>query len=175
MLRTKNVVSVACVASLLLFIVGCYETQYPLGSQDKAVVDPAYVGDYVVADSDKKSETVIIRNIDNHLYYVEWLAEGDKTLRMIGYTADVDGVTFANLRGLTEDGSIDNKFLIMRVSLSDDHSKLTLRNLKEDFFKDKKIDSSDALQKLIAANLQNDQIYDGEAAVATRIPPTTKP
>src|SRR5271169_1943936 len=45
MLRMKNIVAVACVASFLLFIVGCYETQYPPGSQDKAVVDPAYVGD----------------------------------------------------------------------------------------------------------------------------------
>jgi hypothetical protein len=172
-MRFKNIMAITCVASSLLFFTGCYETQYPLGSPDKATVDPGYVGDFVLADKDQKSETIIIRNIDNHLYYVEWLKEDDKPLRMVGYTTDVNGVTFANLRGLTEDGSIDNKFMIMRVSLSDDHSKLSVRNLKDDFFKDKNIDSSETQEKVIAANLENTQMYDGDTAVATRIPPAT--
>jgi hypothetical protein len=176
-MRLRNLVAVACMASALLFAVGCYETKYPLGSQDKAIVDPAYVGDFVLPDNDKKSETIIIRNIDNRLYYVEWLSEDDKPLRMVGYTADVNGVTFANLRKLTDDGSIDDDFLIIRLSISDDHSKLSLRNLKAEFFtrKDKKIDSSEAQEKVIADNLENSQMYDGDTMVATRVPPATQP
>ena len=167
--QIRTIAAVSCVALALFFVAGCYTTEFPLGSADKATVDPAYVGDFVIT-SDKKSETIIIRNIDNHLYYVEWLTEDDKPLRMVGYTADVNGVTFANLRGLTEDGTIDTKYMVLRVSISDDHSKLSIRNLKDDFFKDKKIDSSDALQKVIAGNLDNSEMYDGDTFVGTRIP-----
>ncbi|MGD0769962.1 MAG: hypothetical protein ABSB42_17390 [Tepidisphaeraceae bacterium] len=197
MLRFRTLAALACVVPALLFALGCYETEYPLGSADKAAVDPAYVGDFAMADEtasvsfdsqngisstktttdESQSTTIIIRNIDNHLYYVEWgktkNAKPDRS-RMVGYTSDVNGVTFANLRELTDDGSIDKKFLVMRISLSADHAKLSLRNLKEDFFKDKNVNSSDALQTLIAANLENDQMYDGEAVVATRVVPATQ-
>jgi hypothetical protein len=174
MLRLRNILALGCVASLLLFAVGCYETKFPLGSQEKATVDPGYVGDFVIDSNDKKTETIIIRNIDNHLYYVEYLGD-DKPLRMVGYTTDINGTTFANLRGLTDDGTIDDSYLLVRVGISDDHSKLTLRNLKEDFFKDKNIASSDQLEKLISENLQNSQMYDGDAATATRVLPPKKP
>ncbi|MGA2440983.1 MAG: hypothetical protein ABSH08_08495 [Tepidisphaeraceae bacterium] len=174
MLRFRTLAALACVVPALLFALGCYETEYPLGSADKATVDPAYVGDFTMTDNNG-SESIIIRNIDNHLYYVEYIDKDNKPDRMVGYTSDVNGVTFANLRGLTDDGSIDKKFLVMRISLSADHAKLSLRNLKDDFFKDKNVNSSDALQTLIAANLENDQMYDAEAVVATRVVPATQP
>jgi hypothetical protein len=171
MLRFRTLAAVALIVPALLYAVGCYSTEYPLGSADKATVDPAYVGDYLVPknkDNDKPL-TIIIRNIDNHLCYVEWRSGEDKPERTVGYSADVNGVTFANLRELTDDGSIDKDFLVIRVSLSSDHAKLTLRNLKEDFFKGKNINSSDTLEAVIAANLDNDQMYDGPSFVATRI------
>jgi hypothetical protein len=155
-------------AGVLLFLgMGCYETQYPLGSADKAVVNTAYVGDFVMTENNK-TETIIIRNIDDQTYYVEYDSE-DKPDRMIGYTSDVNGVTFANLRTLTDDGSIDTHYLIMRVAISPDRGKFTLRNLKDDFFKTRQINSSDDLQKIIAANLDNEQMYDGPAVEATRV------
>src|ERR1700724_2367963 len=105
--RIRTLVATICVLPLLVIGLGCYETQYPLGSADKSTVDPAYVGDYATTDGNKTS-TVVIRNIDNHLYYVEWIDGNDnKPDRMVGYTAQVNGVTFANLRGLTDDGSVD--------------------------------------------------------------------
>jgi len=176
MLRFRNLLAVVCVLPLVVIGLGCYETQYPLGSADKATVDQNYIGDYVFTDGDKTS-TIVIRNIDDHLYYVEWVGGDEKgPNRMVGYTADINGVAFANLRGLTDDGTIDNKFLVMRISLSADHAKLTLRNLKDDFFKDKSINSSESLAKIIAANLENEQMYDGEPVVTTRVtPPSTGP
>ena len=176
MLRFRTLAAVALIAPALLFAVGCYETQYPLGSPDKATVDPAYVGDYLVPkdkDNDKPL-SIVVRNIDDHLCYVEWRSGEDQPDRRVGYSADVNGVTFANLRDLTDDGSIEKKFLVMRVSLSADHTKLSFRNLKEEFFKDKNINSSDALEAVIAANLENDQMYDGPPVVATRVVPATQ-
>jgi hypothetical protein len=167
MRRLRTLVAVLLIGSALLFVMGCYETQYPLGSADKAVVNVAYVGDFVMTE-DNKTETIIIRNIDDHTYYVEYDSD-DKPDRMIGYTADVNGVTFANLRGLTDDGSIDNHYLIMRIAISADRGKLTLRNLKDDFFKGKQINSSDDLQKIIAANMDNERMYDGPAVEGMRV------
>jgi hypothetical protein len=163
---------------VLLFALGCYQTEYPLGSADKAVVDPGYVGDFTSNGNESKPETIVIRNIDDRQYYVEYIPgnDKDKILRMVGFTADVNGVTFANLRGLTDDGSIDKSYMIFRIEISPDHSKLTLRSLKDDFFKDKKIDSTDAQQKLIAENLNNPQMYDGPPSDWMRVapPPTNK-
>jgi hypothetical protein len=177
MSRLRTLATVACVLPFLAFVVGCYETQYPLGSADKAVVDPGYVGDFTSADDQGKSETIMIRNIDDRQYYVEYIPadDKDKILRMVGYTADVNGATFANLRGLTDDGSIDKSYMIFRIELSPDHSKLTLRSLKDDFFKDKKIDSTDAQTKVIADNLNEDAMYDGPPSTWTRVPaPSTQ-
>jgi len=175
MSRIRTLGAIACVLPLLMLGLGCYETQFPLGSADKATVDPVYVGDFVAVDGNK-STTITIRNIDNRLYYVEWFDSSDnKPTRMVGYTATVNGVAFANLRGLTDDGSIDDKYLVMRIALSPDRAKLTLRNLKEEFFKDKNVGSSAALEKVIGANVENEKMYDGDTVVGTRVmpPPTT--
>lgn len=171
MLRIRTLIAGVCVLPLVVLGLGCYETQYPLGSADQASVQAGYIGDFVFVDGNK-TNTIVIRNIDNHLYYVEWISSEEKGPdRMVGYTADVNGVTFANLRGLTDDGSIDNKYFIERISLSADHSKLTIRDLKDDFFKNKTVDSPESLAKFIAANLDNDQMYDGKAIEATRVTP----
>jgi hypothetical protein len=173
MTRLRTILTVACVIPLMFVGMGCYETKYPLGSESGAVVDPAYVGDFTFMDRGK-TVSICVRNIDDHLYYAEW-AEPDKDpLRMVGYMVDVNGATFVNLRELKDDGSIDKSYILMRVSISDDRSKLTIRNLKDDFFKG--VDSADALQKLIAGNLDNNQMYDSDAVVAMRVtPPSSQP
>jgi hypothetical protein len=150
---------------------GCYETEYPLGSSDKSTVDRAWVGNFTMTDGDKVY-SLIIRNLDGRQYYVEWVQTNQKDKgpdRMVGYTADVNGVSFANLRELTDDGSVPTKYLVMRVSISPDGSKLTLRNLNDKFFNDKSIDSQAALSKVIQSNLDNNEMYDGDAVVAMRV------
>jgi hypothetical protein len=172
--RHRTLFALALVAAGLLFFAGCYSTQYPLGSPDKAAIDPAYVGDFAVTENNQ-NETIVIRNLDDHAYYVEYDEPGKAPLRMVGYTADVSGVTFANLRSLTDDGSIDSNYLLMRIAISPDRGKLSMRNLKDDFFKGKTINSSDDLQKIIAANLDNDLMYDGPATNAMRVTPPANP
>jgi hypothetical protein len=171
---------IASLVALVLFLtlgLGCYETKTPLGSAANATVNRTYVGDFTALDKNN-TVSIIIRNLDDKQYYVENSETGDSgkaPTRMVGYTTDVNGVTFANLRGLSDDGVNDDKFLIMRVSLSPDRAKLSLRNLKEEFFRGKDVSSSDALEKVIEANLDNEQMYDGQAEVFTRAAPTTQP
>jgi len=178
-MSSRRISSTAGGLLLLLALVGglgCYETEYPLGSADKSTVDRAFVGNFTMTDADKVY-SIVIRNLDGHQYYVELAQTNQKDNgpdRRVGYTADVNGVTFANLRQLTDDGSISNKYLVMRVSISADGSKLTLRNLNDKFFSDKNIDSQAALTQLIQANLENNGMYDGDAVVAARVQPTPK-
>jgi hypothetical protein len=160
--------SVGAVVAILLFAAGCYSTKHPL-PPDQAGVNPDYVGDFTMTDNGK-TDSIIIRNLDGKQYYVEFKSGTDSPTRYVGYTADIKDATFANLRQITDDGKIPHDYLIMRVSLSDDRTELTLRNLKDDFFKDKTVDSSDALRKLLEANLETSDMYDGDAVVATRVP-----
>jgi hypothetical protein len=153
----------------------------------KSSVDRTFVGDFTMNTGEvtiddngvvhekeipDKAFSLVIRNLDGHQYYVE-LAKSDQKdeapLRMVGYTADVNGVTFANLRELTDDGVISNKHWIMRISISPDGSKLTIRDLNDKFFADKNIDSQAALKNVIQANLETNQMYAGKSAIATRV------
>jgi len=156
----------------LLFLPGCYSSKFVLGSADSSKVDRAFVGDFVIA-GDKGDERLTIRNIDDHQYFVG-CSDGKETERMIGYFADVRGQHFAELRNITDDGSIPDDYLLVKVSLSADHQQLTFWNLNDDFMKSKSIDSSFKLKVMIEANLDNPKMYDA-ATVATRKAATTQP
>src|SRR4051794_9198947 len=112
-------------AALVPLLVGCFETKYSLAPSDSATVNLAYVGDFDVVDRDNpgadRKTHISIRNLDGKHYFVEWTEpdKADKPTRMIGFTADVKGVTFAHLRNLTDDGSIPDTHLLMRVELKE--------------------------------------------------------
>src|SRR5438067_13686020 len=132
----RSIFSVTLLATLLV-LAGCYVSKYTIGSKDAAVVDRKYVGDWEFADPDKPAKApmrVVIRNVDDKQYYVEWSNEEGGPGRTIGFVTDIKGVSFAQLRPLSDDGSIDNEYLITRVSLGSD-GKLTLRQLNDGFFK----------------------------------------
>jgi hypothetical protein len=162
----KRTTFFAAIALLAALVVGCYTSKYTVGSADAARVDKAYVGDWEMKDGDKTT-LIVIRNLDDKRYYVEMKGSPDeKTTRYVGFIGAVNDVQFANLRELTDDGTIPDEHLIMRVALKD--GKLTLRNLKQDFFKDKTIDSQDKLVALLEKNLDNEAMYDQDSIVATR-------
>ena len=162
-----------CVMFLgLLSSIGCYESEYTIGTVQTAVVDRGYVGDFTFT-MENKPASLVIRNFDDKQYYVEW-GDGQGRDRCAGFTGEIKGVTFANLRGMRGDRAFEEKYLIMRVSLSDDLSTLTIRNLNEDFFKVRNIGSSAALRAVIESNLDNDAMYDKDIVVAKRVA-TTRP
>ena len=161
--------------ALLLALSGCFETAYSLGPREQAAVDPAYCGDWVVKDRDNPTESsnvrIVIRNLDGRQYYVEWIEAGkdgepDKSQRMLGFTADVKGTTFAHLRDLPADGSIPDKHLVMRVGVRD--GTLTLRNLSKEFFEGRAIASDADLRRIVEENLDNEAMYDEGVVTATR-------
>jgi hypothetical protein len=166
----------AAVPLLALFLLtGCFETPYSLGPADAAVIDPAYCGDWNVQNpanpASPPNVRMFIRNIDGKRYFVQWTEsakdnEPEKTLRMTAFTADVNGVTFAHLRDLPEDGSIPEKHLVMRVSVKD--GVLTLRHLNEKFFAEQDLQSDADLRRIVEQNLDNEAMYTEGAVTALR-------
>jgi len=150
----------------MLTISGCLETKYTIGDKEHAAVDRGYVGDWMPAGNDRSR--VAIRNLDDHQYYVENDEPDHKPLRMVGFVTQVKGASFAQLRELTEDGSVPDKYLVLRVERKDD--KLTLRQLNDKFFVSQSITSSADLRRVIEENLENNEMYEGDPAVLTRQP-----
>ncbi len=160
------------IASLAVFIVlasiaGCYVSKVPLGNVDDAKVDLAYIGNWRFTGDDGTQTTLVLRNIDDKRYWVEW-QDPTKTNRFVGFITDVAGAHFAQLRPLTDDGSRQEEYTIVRVSK--ENGKLIIRELDENFFKDKSVGTTEELRKLVEANVDNDKMYEQKQLVGTSAP-----
>lgn len=143
--------------------IGCYTSPFSLGPESQANFDQSFVGDWQVEGGDQsKPEKLIIRNLDFKHYYVELNQPGEKPMRMSGFITKVKNVPFANLRELTTDGTIPDAYIITRIELLD--GKISVRHLDDKFFKDKKIESSNDLRKLVGDNLENPAMYDKDSS-----------
>jgi hypothetical protein len=155
----------------LLIVSGCLVTQYTLIDPATGKVDKKFVGDWnsPALDAAGREAGLVIRNIDDKSYYVEWKTK-DTTggiVRAVGQITEIKGVSFAQLRGFETDGSIPNEWMISRLQLSGD--TLTIRQLQESFFTDKAIDSSAKLKATIESNLENPAMYSSDETItATR-------
>lgn len=170
---TRSFMRNTMLASLLfglVLIAGCLTTKYSIVSPEKAVVNKALVGNWNAAEFDAtgREAGLVVRNVDGKMYYAEWKLKGDSSLvRGVGHSAEIKGATFVQLRGLEEDGSIEDTWAIMRLDLSG--NTLKIRQLKEDFFKTQKLDSNEQLQKILADNVNNDAMYAADEVItATR-------
>lgn len=144
---------------LLLGCGGCYVTAYSLESDAKASISTAYVGKFAGHSGDS-DYTMTVRNADNKHYLVKWTRyDGDKStiLALAGYMVTVKGATFAQLRALDEKGTIAERHLLLRTSISEDKRTITLQHLNESFFE--KVDSDAALRALIEQNLDKSSMY----------------
>ena len=162
----------------LFLITGCFETPLSLGSEPDAKVDTALCGDWEVASTDspdKPKAKMFVRNLDGNHYLVEWInppeengkGEKEEMLRMRVWVGKVNNVSFAHARNLPHDGSIAEKHLVIRMAFEKD--QITLRNLNENFFKDKSLASDADFRKLVEENLENAEMYDHDELVATRV------
>jgi hypothetical protein len=166
----RRVLLVAVLFFVCVCFAGCFSSKFTLGKAEDAKVDIGYVGNWEMSQDGHKV-TLVIRNLDNHWYYVEYLDEKDADkgpARYTGFVTPVGGVQFAQLRALNADGTIAEDYGIVRVGMKE--GALTFQHLKEDFFKDKTINSSDDLRKIVEANVENKSMYDDDVAKLTRTP-----
>src|ERR1043165_3602977 len=159
-------------ATFSLMFAGCWGSKYTLIAPEQAKVDRAFLGNWDAINSKGESSSLIIRNIDDKMFYVE-TKEGAKQYpegisRYIGFLAPVKGAMFAHLRQLQEDGNVQEDCLVMRLELKGD--KLVIRQLKEDYMKEKNITSAEQLRTVIEQNIDDGAMYDkDEVVTATRL------
>jgi hypothetical protein len=171
MIRSKPLhIAFAALLAGLLVVSGCLVTQYTLIDPGSGKVDARFVGNWNSPsfDSTGRGAGLVIRNLDNSSYYVEWRSkDSEAVIRAVGQIAEIKGASFAQLRGLEDDGSISKDWMISRLELNGD--TLTIRQLNDKFFADKQIDSSAKLRGTIESNLENAAMYNAEeTVVATR-------
>jgi len=171
--RYSRLLFTFCFAALLLTFAGCWGSKYTLINPDQARVDRAYLGNWSAVNSKGESSSLIIRNIDDKHFYVE-TKEGAKQYpegisRYIGFLAPVKGATFAHLKNIHDSGDVQEEWMLMRLELNGD--KLIIRQLKEDYMKEKNIASAEQLRKVIEQSLEDGGMYDKEEVLtATRLP-----
>jgi hypothetical protein len=161
-----------CLVGLLLVLCGCWGSKFTLINSNQAKIDRAYLGNWSVVNSKGEASSLIIRNIDDKMLYVE-AKEGAKQYpegisRYVGFLAPVKGATFAHVKQLQDDGNLQEEWLLMRLEL--DGEKLVIRQLKEQYMKEKNIASAEELRKAIEQNLEDGSMYDKEEVLtATRL------
>ena len=153
--------------TLFAVAAGCLETETVLAPPEQGVVDAKLVGDWKIAGEDGKSTDVTVRNFDGHMFYVEMREADHDAERYAAHIAQVKGASFAHIRPLSDDGTIERKYVLMRVDRVDDN-KVNLRHFKEDFFADKPHETTAQLRAIIEQNLDNAAMYDGDPFPMTR-------
>lgn len=168
--RTVRNLSLSALLLGVMIFAGCFASRFTLIPVEQAKVDRAYVGDWEAVNSNGDKIRLIIRNLDDRLYYIEAqekLADPDPD-RYTGFIASVGGATFAHVKPLQKDGTIDENWMLMRVMLADD--KLIIQQLDEEFMKTQTIESAEQLKQVIEKNVNNEAMYDKpEEITATRV------
>jgi hypothetical protein len=145
---------------------GCLETETPLAPPQQGAVEAKLVGNWELKEGDKSTD-IIVRNFDGHQLYVE-LHDPDKSPeRYAVQVTPLKGGSFAQIRALTDDGTLEQKYVIMRADLAGD-DKVNLRHLNGEFFDDKPHDTPQKLRALLEANIDNPAMYEGDPFPLTR-------
>ncbi len=160
MTRFSRVLLTFCFAASLLMFAGCWGSKYTLINPDQAKIDRAYLGNWNALNSKGESSSLIIRNIDDKMFYVE-TKEGAKQYP--------EGISrYIHLKQLQDDGNVQEDWLVMKLELSGD--KLIIRQLKEEYMKEKNITSAEQLRKVLEQNLEESAMYEkDEVVTATRL------
>ena len=156
-----RIISLLLMTTFLLPLTGCFITELTLIDPKSASVNRTFVGEWVFPGDD--GFTLSVRNFDDRSYVVRMEStketeKGDVEFYR-AFTTEVKEVTFAHLQQLKVDGTLENKWLLLRVAITDGN-ELVLRHLKEAFFKDKPVTSSESLHKLISEHVDDEAMYE---------------
>ena len=168
MFTRKLCASVAVLAVLLS--IGCYSTRFKLIEPSQATVDRALCGAWAVEDAENPSSlvTLHVRNLDDHQYLLDWQNELDgKSDHYVGFVGEVNGVRFMHARPLPPDGSVSPNHLLIRFEMKDD--VLTMRHVSKEFMDGQTVDSDASLRKVLAENLESDDLYVPKTQTARRL------
>src|SRR4051794_4364591 len=103
---------VLALAVLTGLMAGCLETETPLAPPEQGVIDAHFIGDWKLTGDGAKAIDMTVRNFNGHEFYVE-MREPDKApVRYAAHVTVVKGAAFANVRELTDDETIEKKYVL---------------------------------------------------------------
>ena len=87
---------------------------------------------------------------------------------LLQHAATPQAMADALWKQLQDDGNVQEDWLVMRLELKGD--KLVIRQLKDDYMKEKNIASAEQLRKVIEQSMDDGSMYDKEEVfTATRL------
>jgi len=105
---------------LLLTLLGCYESSFPLGRPDASSIDPGLPGAWkcLQRDGEKKPFVMNVMPFDERQYYVELLMEGEKPARYRAFSATIRGTALLNVREIEPSSAQEpRKWVFVRYTL----------------------------------------------------------
>jgi hypothetical protein len=170
----KFTLIVACVA--LIGFIGCIAI--PLGDPEKAKVDDKLVGVWANKPDENGKQTMFtVVPFDSRTCLVsqfDFTKTGDK-VEINGrwdwkmWLVDVKGTTFASFEWKNPELALETnaeRFACAKLTRNGD--TITIALVKDDFVKAKNITTSQQLEELIAANVNNAEMY-GDALELTKV------
>jgi hypothetical protein len=164
----------ACLA--LIGFIGCISI--PLGDPEKAKVDDKLVGAWVNKPDENGKQTMFtVVPFDSRACLVsqfDFAKTGDKIQPDARWDwkmwlVDVKGTTFASFEWKNPELALENnaeRFACAKLTKNGD--TITIALVKDDFVKSKNITTSQQLEELIAANVNNAEMY-GDAIELTKV------
>lgn len=158
---------------LILAVIGCITI--PLGDPEKSKIDDKLIGVWLSKPDDDGSQTLFtVTGYDSRTYFVseftfkkadEKITPGMR-IDWKAWLTDVSGQTFATgemispsmLLASKEDNA--EKYGIVKIVHSGD--TLTIQSIDDDFVKNSNVQNSQELQDLIAKNLDNAKLFEGQ-------------
>ncbi len=137
------------------FLITSCVYEFPITVEPARKIDPQLIGNWL---AEKPEDDVEIRKFDDSHYV---LRSGGKLYR--AYFSEVNGVTFANIQTIDPVEPKERKYWFVAYELLDDGMKLVVRSVNQSVVPEA-AKSSQEIEKLIADNLKNPQLFNAEKA-----------
>lgn len=160
MKRNRKIVG-AMLMALFVPLLGCYESDFPLGPSAAGTIDPRLLGTWrcVQGDPDQnKSFLITVVPFDEKQYCIDVTMKGEKPIHYRGYSSSFKNTTLLNVQELkakTEPPA--QKWFFVRYTLLK-QSILQVEIVKDKPFKG--IDSSaEAVRKVVDRMIERPELY----------------
>ncbi|MCG2721128.1 MAG: hypothetical protein L6290_03805 [Thermodesulfovibrionales bacterium] len=154
----KKVLLSGMILAISIFLCGCpLESEFPLSIPETAQLDRDLIGNWKFINPEKEEvATITISPFNDHELIIISPEENKNISAYRAFVTCLNGEKFLNVQEIEK--SEDNRhWLFVNYSIRD--NRLTLRILEDTLMKNKKIDTPQALSRIIEKNLKNKDLY----------------
>jgi hypothetical protein len=148
---------------LILFVCGCYESQFPLSSSDTAGIDERLVKCWL-EQTDKKKDSpyrVVICKFNDYEYFIAFSdSPGKEAALARGFTTVINDVSIINLQGIESLASKDRTFLYFKYIITPQGNlRVWMIDKESPLFKNITFANQAELYAFVKKNVRNEALY----------------